>query len=109
MFSLRNPGNFELFKLSQMKKQNKTKKHSLVKQALRLSKDIFSVFALLDHECIHWQIKTTKEIQKTQKCSLQEELSFFFFQLNNTKQRSQLFQRSYVYEKKTFVILSKLQ
>lgn len=53
MFSLRNPGNFELFKLSQIKKQNKTKKHSLVKQALRLSKDIFSVFALLGREFIH--------------------------------------------------------
>ena len=55
------------------------------------------------------KIKTTKEIQKTQRFSLQEEVYFLFFQLNNSKQRSQLSQRSYVYEKKTFLILSKLQ
>lgn len=108
MFSLRNPGNVELFKLSQMKKQNKTKKHSLVKQALRLSKDIFSVFALLDRECIHWQKLRQQRKSKKHRSIVCRKFIFLFFQLN-TKQHSQLFQRSYVYEKKTFLILSKLQ
>lgn len=86
MFSLRNPGNFELFKLSQMKKQNKTKKHSLVKQALRLSKDIFSVFALLDRECIHWQkLRQQRKSKKHRSIVCRKKFLFSFFNLTIQK------------------------
>lgn len=62
--------------------ETKTKKHSLVKQTFRLSKDIFSVFAELDRECIHWQkLKQQRKYKKHRGLVCRKKFTFYFFNL----------------------------